>query len=33
MEDEDFSDKFEAAIQQRLQEKYGEKYSDIDSID
>ena len=33
MEDEDFSDKFEAAIQQRLQEKYGEKYSDINDID
>lgn len=32
MEDEDFSDKFEAAIQQRLQEKYGEKYSDINDI-
>ena len=33
MENDEFSDKFEAAIQQRLQEKYGEKYSDIDSID
>ena len=33
MQDEDFSDKLEVAIQQRLQEKYGEEYSDIDSID
>lgn len=33
MENDEFSDKFEAAIQQRLQEKYGEKYSNIDSID
>ena len=33
MENDEFSEKFEAAIQQRLQEKYGEKYSNIDSID
>lgn len=33
MENEDFSDKFEAAIQQRLQEKYWEEYSNINDID
>ena len=33
MEDDEFSDKFEEALQQRLQEMYWEKYSDIDSID
>ena len=33
MENEEFSDKFEEALQQRLQEMYWDKYSDIDSID
>ena len=33
MENDEFSDKFEAAIQQRLQEKYWENFSNIDSVD
>ena len=33
MDDEEFSDKFDVAIKQRLQEKYGEDFSNIDSID
>jgi hypothetical protein len=33
MEDDEFSDKYEAAIKERLQEKYGEEFSNIDSID
>lgn len=33
MENEEFSNKYEEAIRQRLQEKYGEDFSDIDSID
>ena len=33
MEDEDFSDKFEETLQQRFQELYWDKYSDVDSID
>ena len=33
MENDEFSEKFDAVIEQRLQEKYWEKFSDIDSID
>ena len=33
MEDEEFSDKFGEVLEQRLQEKYGEEYSGINSID
>lgn len=33
MEDDEFSDKFEKALEQRLQEKYGKEYSDINNID
>jgi len=33
MENEDFSDKFDTVIKQRLQEKYGEKFSNINNVD
>ena len=33
MENDEFSEKFDAVIEQRLQEKYWENFSDIDSID
>jgi len=33
MENDEFSEKFDAVIEQKLQEKYGEKFSSIDSFD